>query len=54
MAVKVELDVNLLKGDTELTGKVSYAISKDVAAVISGQIGSGGPQASAGITVKFV
>ena len=47
------IDRNLLNGDTELTGKVSYTISKNVAAVISGQIGSGGAQASAGITVKF-
>ncbi len=47
------IDVNLLNGNTEFTGKVSYAISKDVAATISGQIGSGGAQASAGITVKF-
>ena len=46
------IDVNLLKGDAELTGKVSYAISKDVAAVISGQNGSAGPQASAGITLR--
>jgi hypothetical protein len=47
------IDVDLLNGNTEFTGKVSYAISKDVAATISGQIGSGGAQALAGITVKF-
>jgi hypothetical protein len=47
------IDRNLFNGNTEFTGKVSYAISKDVAAVISGQVGSGGAQASAGITVKF-
>jgi hypothetical protein len=53
LAVSGGIDRNLLNGNTEFTGKVSYAISKDVAAVISGQIGSGGAQASAGITVKF-
>jgi len=53
LALSGGIDKDLLNGDTELTGKVSYTISKNVAAVISGQIGSGGAQASAGITVKF-
>jgi hypothetical protein len=53
LALSGGIDRNLLNGNTELTGKVSYTISKDVAAVVLGQIGSGGAQASAGITVKF-
>ena len=53
LALSGGIDRNLLNGNTELTGKVAYTISKDIAAMISGQIGSGGPQVSAGITVRF-
>jgi hypothetical protein len=47
------VDLNLVNGETEFTGKVSYTISKDVSAVVSGGIGPQGVGASAGLTIRF-
>ncbi len=47
------VDVNLVNGNTEFTGAVSYAISKNVSAVVSSEIGGQGFGAAAGLTIRF-
>jgi hypothetical protein len=47
------LSANVFDGATNLDGKISYAISKDVSANVSASVGASGTQVGAGVVIRF-
>jgi len=47
------ISANVFDGATNLDGKITYAISKDVSANVSASIGAAGTQVGAGVVIRF-